>query len=157
MVARINGVGNTFLLGSEYAVRIWLNPDKLQGYGLSATQVLNAVNAQNSQFAAGSSARIRPSRARPSRPPSRATRCSPRCSSSATSSCVANSDGTTVRLSDVARITFGGQTYGESARLQRQAGRRHGTLPLPGANALAVAKAVKAQMAMLAQGRCRRA
>ena len=52
-VARINGVGNTFVLGSEYAVRIWLNPDKLAAYGLSTSQVLNAINAQNGQFAAG--------------------------------------------------------------------------------------------------------
>ena len=35
-------------------MRIWLDPDKLQSYGLSTTQVLNAVNAQNAQFAAGS-------------------------------------------------------------------------------------------------------
>lgn len=53
-IGRLNGVGNTSLLGSEYAMRIWLDPDKLQSYGLSTTQVLNAVNAQNAQFAAGS-------------------------------------------------------------------------------------------------------
>src|SRR5581483_8935489 len=54
VVARINGIGNTFLLGSEYAMRIWLDSDKLQGYGLSASQVLNAITAQNAQFATGS-------------------------------------------------------------------------------------------------------
>src|SRR5690349_3320949 len=46
-IARVTGVGNTTLLGSEYAIRIWLDPDKLQSYGLSTTQVLDAVNAQN--------------------------------------------------------------------------------------------------------------
>src|ERR1700744_5660902 len=40
VIARITGIGNTFLLGSEYAMRVWLDPDKLQGYGLSATQVV---------------------------------------------------------------------------------------------------------------------
>ncbi len=54
VVGRVTGVGNTTLLGSEYAARIWLDPDKLQGYGLSTTQVLNAVSTQNAQFAAGS-------------------------------------------------------------------------------------------------------
>ena len=53
-IGRVNGVGNTTLLGSEYAVRIWLDPNKLQSYGLSTTQVLNAVTSQNAQFAAGS-------------------------------------------------------------------------------------------------------
>src|SRR5271168_764647 len=46
VLARISGIGNTFLLGSEYAIRIWLDTDKLQGYGLSAAQVLSAINAQ---------------------------------------------------------------------------------------------------------------
>jgi multidrug efflux pump len=54
VIGRINGVGNTFMLGSEYAVRIWLDPDKLQGYGLSTTEVINAIQAQNAQFATGS-------------------------------------------------------------------------------------------------------
>ena len=53
-IARVPGVGSTRQFGSEYAMRIWLNPDKLQGYGLSASQVLAAVKAQNVQFAAGS-------------------------------------------------------------------------------------------------------
>jgi multidrug efflux pump len=38
VIGRVNGVGNTFMLGSEYAVRIWLDPDKLQGYGTERNQ-----------------------------------------------------------------------------------------------------------------------
>src|SRR5215469_9242033 len=53
-IARIPGVGSTFQVGSEYSMRVWLNPDKMQGYGLSATQIENAISAQNVQFAAGS-------------------------------------------------------------------------------------------------------
>src|SRR5690606_20921329 len=53
-LARVPGVGNTQHFGSEYAMNVWLDPVKLQGYGLSATQVLSAVRAQNAQFAAGS-------------------------------------------------------------------------------------------------------
>ena len=52
-IARVPGVGSTQLFGGQYAMNIWLNPDKLHGYGLSATQVLAAVRGQNVQFAAG--------------------------------------------------------------------------------------------------------
>jgi len=151
VIARINGVGNTFLLGSEYAVRIWLNPDKLQGYGLSSSQVLNAVTAQNAQFATG------------------ALGADPAVKGQAFTATVSgdtlfsslqqfndiilltNSNGTVVRLSDVARITFGAQTYGSAAVYNGDASGALGLYLLPSANALAVAKAVKAEMAVLAK------
>ena len=50
---RVGGVGAATQFGSEYAMRIWLNPAKLQGYGLGPAAVLNAVRTQNVQFAAG--------------------------------------------------------------------------------------------------------
>lgn len=53
-VSRVPGVGSTQQFGSEYAMRVWLNPEKLQGYHLSATDVYNAIGTQNLQFAAGS-------------------------------------------------------------------------------------------------------
>lgn len=53
-ISRVPGVGSTNQFGAEYAMNIWLNPEKLQGYNLSATQVLTAVRNQNVQFAAGS-------------------------------------------------------------------------------------------------------
>ncbi len=53
-ISRIPGVGSTQQFGSEYAMNIWLNPERMQGYNLSATQVLAAIKAQNVQFAAGS-------------------------------------------------------------------------------------------------------
>ena len=62
-----------------------------------------------------------------------------------------NNNGTAVRLSDVARITFGAQTYGSSAVYNGKQAGGMGLFLLPGANALAVAKAVKAQMAELAK------
>ncbi|HZX81089.1 MAG TPA: efflux RND transporter permease subunit, partial [Lysobacter sp.] len=52
-ISRVPGVGSTQQFGGEYAMNIWLNPEKLQGYGLSASQVLQAVRGQNVQFAAG--------------------------------------------------------------------------------------------------------
>jgi multidrug efflux pump len=151
VIARINGVGNTFLLGSEYAVRIWLNPDKLQGYGLSSSQVLNAVNAQNAQFATGSLG---------ADPAVKGQAFTATVSGDSLFSSLqqfndiillTNSNGTVVRLSDVARITFGAQSYGSAAVYNGHAAGGLGLYLLPSANALAVAKAVKAEMAVLAK------
>jgi len=150
-IARINGVGNTFLLGSEYAVRIWLDPAKLQAYGLSTTQVLNAVEAQNAQFATG------------------ALGADPAVKNQGFTATVsgdklftslrqfrniilrANSNGSVVTLADVARISFGGQKYGQAAVFNGQPAGGLGVFLSPGANALAVADAVKAEMASLAR------
>ncbi len=52
-IQRIPGVGAVVQFGSEYAMRIWLNADKLRAYNLSAAAVLAAVQAQNAQFASG--------------------------------------------------------------------------------------------------------
>ncbi|MFP6562435.1 efflux RND transporter permease subunit [Paraburkholderia sp. B3] len=151
VIARINGVGNTFMLGSEYAIRIWLDPDKLQGYGLSTTQVLNAVNAQNAQFATGSVG---------ADPAVKGQVFTATVSGDTLFSSieqfkniilVTTNDGTVVHLGDVARITFGAQSYGSSAAYNGHSAGGMGVYLLPGANALAVAKAVKAEMATLAK------
>ncbi|MBV8852115.1 MAG: efflux RND transporter permease subunit, partial [Sinobacteraceae bacterium] len=151
VLARITGIGDTFLLGSEYAVRIWLDPDKMQGFGLSATQVLNAITSQNAQFATGSLG---------ADPAVRGQTFTASVSGDTLFSSLqqfnnilllTTNTGTAVRLGDVARITFGGQTYGTSAvRNGRQAG-GIGLFLLPGANALAVAKTVRTQMGALAR------
>jgi multidrug efflux pump len=151
-IARINGVGSTMLIGSEYAVRIWLDPHKLQAFGLSTTDVLNAVQAQNAQFATG------------------AIGADPAVSGQEFTATVsgdalftslrqfrniilrANGNGSVVTLSDVAQISFGGQKYGQSAVFNGQPAGGLAVFLSPGANALAVAGAVKAEMASLAIG-----
>ncbi|WP_186224659.1 efflux RND transporter permease subunit [Burkholderia gladioli] len=151
VIARINGVGNTFMLGAEYAMRIWLDPDKLQAYGLSTTQVQNAVSAQNAQFATGSVG---------ADPAVKGQTFTATVSGDTLFSSLqqfrdiillSKNDGTVVRLGDVARITFGAQSYGTSAIYQGKPAGGLGIYLLPGANALAVAKAVKAEMAVLAK------
>lgn len=52
-LSRVNGVGQIQLFGSQYAMRVWLDPDKMVTYGLTATDVTNAIRAQNTQIAAG--------------------------------------------------------------------------------------------------------
>jgi multidrug efflux pump len=148
-IARINGVGNTLLIGSEYAVRIWLDPHKLQGYGLSTTQVLNAVEAQNAQFASGAIG---------ADPAVQGQEFTATVSGDALFTSLrqfreiilrANGNGSAVTLGDVARITFGGQNYGQAARYNGQPAGGLAVFLSPGNNALAVANAVKAEMGEL--------
>jgi len=148
-IGRVSGVGNTNLLGAEYAARIWLDPDKLHGYGLSTTQVINAVNAQNAQFAAGSLG---------ADPAVNGQEFTATVSGDQLFSTLqqfrdiillANSDGTSVKLSDVARIAFGPATNGFAPVYDGKPAAGLGIFLLPGANALQVGNAVKAQMAAL--------
>ena len=150
-VGRIPGVGSTFQVGSEYAMRVWLNPDKMQGYGLSATQVENSISVQNVQFAAGSLG------------------ADPAVNGQSFTATVsaeglfntpeqfgniilrANSDGTVVRMKDIARIEFGPQTYGFTSTWSGKPVGGFGVQLLPGANALNVAEAVRAKMDELAK------
>jgi len=150
-IGRVTGVGNTNLLGAEYAARIWLDPDKLQGYGLSATQVITAVAGQNVQFAAGSVG---------ADPAIKGQVFTANVTGDTLFSSLqqfrdiivlANNDGTVVRLGDVARVSFGPQTYGTSAVLNGKPAAGLGLFLLPGANALSVAQAVKAKMNTLAK------
>ncbi|HZC15231.1 MAG TPA: efflux RND transporter permease subunit, partial [Caulobacteraceae bacterium] len=106
-IGRVSGVGNTNLLGAEYAARIWLDPDKLQGYGISTTQVLSAISTQNAQFAAGSVG---------ADPAVKGQVFTANVTGDALFSSLqqfrdiivlANNNGTVVRLGDVARVTFG--------------------------------------------------
>jgi len=151
VVSRVNGIGNTFELGSEYAIRIWLNPDKLQGYGLSATQVLSAVSAQNAQFAAGSLGADPSVKGQEFTATVAADTLFSSLKQFRDIILLAQSDGTVVRLSDVARITFGPQSYGNAAIYKNKPAGGLGLFLLPGANALAVAKAVKSEMGVLAK------
>ena len=150
-VGRISGVGSTFQLGSEYGVRVWLDPDKMQGYGISATQVQNAISTQNIQAAAGSLG------ADPAG--SGQTFTATVASDSLFSSLKqfrniilrANPDGTVVKLGDISKISFGPQTYGFGATWNGKPAGGLGVFLLPGANALDVAEAVKAKMAELSK------
>ncbi len=145
-IARLPGVGNTRMFGSEYAMRIWLNPDKLQGYGLSATQVLSAIRAQNVQFAAGS---IGADPAPADQGFTASVTAEGRFSTPAQFRGIilrANPDGSTVTLGDVARVAFGPASYGFNTRYNGTPVAAFAVQLLPGANALNVATAVRSKM-----------
>ncbi|OOG57249.1 multidrug efflux RND transporter permease subunit [Rhodanobacter sp. C03] len=149
-ISRIPGVGSTQQFGAEYAMRIWLNPDKLQGYNLSASQVLAAIQAQNVQFAAGS---LGADPAIPSQGFTATVSTEGRFTTPEEFAKIilrANPDGTTVTLGDVARISFGPNGYGFDTTWDGKPIGAFAIQLLPGANALDVATAARAKMDELA-------
>ncbi|MFL9585018.1 multidrug efflux RND transporter permease subunit [Stenotrophomonas sp. AB1(2024)] len=149
-ISRIPGVGSTQQFGSEYAMNIWLNPERMQGFNLSASQVLAAIKAQNVQFAAGSLG----SDPSPAGHYFTATvSAEGRFSSPDQFENIilrANADGSRVLLKDVARIAFGANNYGFDTQYNGKPTGAFAIQLLPGANALNVANAVTAKMDELA-------
>jgi len=150
-LARLPGVGNIQHFGSEHAMNIWLDPEKLQGYGLSATQVLGAVRGQNVQFAAGA---IGAEPALPGVGFTATVAGEGRFSTPDQFRDIilrTDANGAQVRLGDVARVDFGPTSYGFDARFNGQPTGAVAIALQPGANALSVAEVVTARMDELAQ------
>ena len=147
---RIPGVGSANQFGSEYAMRIWLSPDKLHAYNLSPTHVLEVVRDQNVQFPAGS---IGSDPAVPGQQFSAPVTAEGRFTKVEQFENIilrAEADGSSVRLRDVARVVLGPAAYGFDVRYNDDPVAGVGVQLLPGANALEVARRVKAKMAELA-------
>ena len=108
-IQRLPGVGQAQLFGTERAMRIWIDPAKLVGFNLSAADVNAAIRAQNAQVVVGHDRRpAQRRRASRSPPPSSSTASSPSVEQFGNIVLRANTDGSTVRLRDVARIELGG-------------------------------------------------
>ncbi len=148
---RLPGIGQVQLFGAERAMRIWVDPSKLQSYNLSTADVATAIGQQNAQVAGGSIGDL------------------PLALGQTMSATVvvagqlanaeqfgnivlrANPDGSTVRMKDVARVELGAQSYATSARLNGKPAAGLGVQLSPTGNALAAAKEVRARMAQLQQ------
>ncbi|WP_374256236.1 efflux RND transporter permease subunit [Aquabacterium sp.] len=146
---RVKGIGQVQLFGTERAMRVWVDPAKLVSYGLSLSDVNAAIKAQNALVPAGALG-DRPNL----------------IDQTMTATVVVNgqlenteqfgnivlrakSDGSTVRLKDVARLELGAQTYGTYARLNGKPALGMSIQLSPTGNALESAKLVKARMAEL--------
>ncbi len=149
-IQRVPGVGGANQFGSAYGMRIWLDPDKLHGYGLSAVEVLNAVREQNVQFAAGA---IGAAPTVPGQGFTATVSGSSRFHTAEQFSNIilrANADGTHLRLGDVAKVELGPSSYGFFTRYNGMPVAGMGVELLSGANALNVAQAVRDRMDELA-------
>src|ERR1044072_1076519 len=151
-IQRIPGVSSASQFGSSYSMRIWLNPDKLRAFRMSASEVLQAVRGQNVQFATGSvGAAPAAGEQQITAPVSAEGRFS---SVEEFENVILRTEpnGTSVRLKDVARVELGLQDYAFDVRLDDAPVSGFGVLLPPGANALDVADAVKTRMNELQKG-----
>ena len=149
---RVSGVGDVTLFGSEYAMRIWLDPDKLASYNLSPSAVVAAIREQNAQTAGGSLGAL------PLQEGQQITATITTENRFETEDefrriiLRADAGGASVRLGDVARVEIGAQTYATSTTLDGQPMAGMAVQLATGANALATAEGVKQRMEELGAG-----
>ncbi|GAB0147599.1 MULTISPECIES: efflux RND transporter permease subunit [unclassified Marichromatium] len=149
-ISRVKGVGEVTAFGSQYAMRLWLDPNRLNQYGLTPADVAAAVRAENAQISAGELG------AQPALPGQRITatiNVQDRLSTPEAFGAIrlrTTSDGATVHLRDVARIELAGETYGKIAHHNGQPASGLGIRLATGANALETADAIRHKLDELA-------
>lgn len=149
---RVSGVGDCSVFGSmSYAMRIWLQPDKLAKYGLTVTEVAQAIQDQNSQFAPGRLGDM---------PAPGTTQLTWQIDTQGRLVTPeqfgeiivrTGEDSAMLRLKDVARIELGGQDYSVGSRSNGMVARMGAVYLLPGANAIATGDLVKARLEEIAK------
>jgi multidrug efflux pump len=147
---RIPGVGDIRSFSSEYAMRVWLDPDKLATYRLSPADALAAVQEQNTQSTGGS---IGDQPLANSNELNATILTQNRFTTAEEFAAIilrANADGSVIRLGDVARVELGAQNYLSGTELDGSPSAGIAVQLTPGANALAVADGVKERMGVLA-------
>ena len=149
---RVAGVGDVTLFGSEYAMRIWLDPDKLASYNLSPSAVVAAIREQNAQTAGGSLGAL------PLQEGQQIMATITTANRFETEEefrrviLRADEGGASVRLGDVARVEIGAQTYATSTTLDGQPMAGMAVQLATGANALATAEGIELRMEELGAG-----
>src|SRR4029079_12177413 len=144
---RINGVGDVSVFGgSEYAMRIWTQPDKLSRYGLTVKDVISKLKEQNLIKPGGSFG------GEPSASGTQNTYTAMLQSRLVSEEQFGNiilkgdANGGLVRMSDIARIELGTENYSMTSRINGTSASTIAVYQIPGSNALAVAEAVKKRM-----------
>jgi hydrophobe/amphiphile efflux-1 (HAE1) family protein len=148
-ISRIDGVGNFNVFGTQYAMRIWLDPNKLNSFALAPLDVTTALQGQNVQISGGQLGGT----------PAVANQQLTATITEATLMRTpeqfgavllkAMPDGSQVRLRDVARITLGAESFAVDTQYNGQPASAIGIQLATGANALATANAVRARIDQL--------
>jgi HAE1 family hydrophobic/amphiphilic exporter-1 len=149
---RVKGVGDAIIFGErKYAMRLWLDPAKMAQRGLTATNVLSALQEQNVQVTAGQIGQ-------PPSPEGQAFQISVRAIGRLSEASEfdnvilkTGSDGTLVRVKDVGHAELGAEDYGAILRFNGHDAVGLAVTQLPGANALDVDKAAKAELLRLSK------
>jgi multidrug efflux pump len=143
VVSRVEGVGEVQLFGSQYAMRIWLDPAKLQNYQLTPADISASISAQNAQVSAG---QLGGMPAVDGQQLNATVTAQSRLQTPEQFEQIlvkTNPDGSFVRLEDVARVELGGESYRVVARYDGQPASGLGIKLASGANALDTAEGVK--------------
>lgn len=150
-ISRLPGVGNLTLFGQPYAMRIWLDPSKMNSFNMTTTDVRAAIQAQNADVSAGQLGGM---------PAVKGQQLNATIMAQSRLRTVedfekimlrVNEDGSQVRLKDVARVELGVQNYDIIARFNGQPAAGMAISLATGANALTTAAAVKKRLAELAE------
>ncbi|MDR2220507.1 MAG: efflux RND transporter permease subunit [Methylobacillus sp.] len=145
-ISRLNGVGTVTLFGSQYAMRIWLDPNKLTNFQLTPIDVTSAITAQNVQVAGGQLGGTPATAGQAFQATITAATLLRTPEDFGNILLKVNPDGSQVRLKDVARIALGGETYNFDTKYNGSPSAAMGIQLAPGANALETANLVRAKM-----------
>ncbi|KWB32143.1 acriflavine resistance protein B [Burkholderia cepacia] len=148
---RIDGVGRVLQFGSERAMRIWVDPQKLINFGLSMSDLTTAIGQQNVQIAPGSLGALPALKGQRVTVPLTAQGQLTTPEEFAKVVLRANVDGSKVVLGDVARVELGSQNYTFVSRENNKPATLAGVQLAPGANAVKTAEAIRARMAELSK------
>jgi len=148
---RVRGVANVIVFGErKYAMRLWLDPNKLQAYGLTADDVTTALSQQNVQVAGGAIGQ-------PPAPKGQAYEYKVRVAGQLATPMefanivVKSGPGYLVRVSDVGRVELGAENYAANLYFNGKTAVGLGVLQLQDANSLTVSKGVRAAMDQLSK------
>lgn len=162
-LARLPGVGNVTVFGTgTYAMRVWLDPQKMLAYALNPNEVLDAISHQNQAVSAGQIASP-PTAGQPSyqltvnvpgqlaNPEEFGDIIIKSNATAPNQSANTSTSAQIVRLRDVGRVELGSSSYNQLAKLNNKPTAAIGIYQLPGANALDVAKEVRQTVARMAK------
>ncbi|GGY53631.1 efflux RND transporter permease subunit [Pseudoduganella albidiflava] len=145
-LSRVEGVGDVTLFGSQYAMRIWLDPTKLTSYQLTPADVITAVQAQNAEVSAGE---LGGAPAVPGQQLNATVTAQSRLQTAEQFGAIllkTQENGATVHLRDVAKMELGRENYATVARFNGKPATGIALKLATGANALDTAEAVKAKV-----------
>ncbi len=150
-ISRINGVGSVRIFGEQHSMRVWLNPEKLHSYNMTPLDVQSAIQVQNTDISAGQLGGM---------PAVKGQQINATITAQSRLQTVedfkriilrVNTDGSQVRLRDVARVELGSESYDRIVRYKRLPAAGLAVTLSTGANALKTAEAVKARINELSE------
>ena len=150
-IKRLPGVGDVSLFAAPYAMRLWLDPDRLAKYRLTSTDVGNAVKEQNQNFPVGEIGQAPSDNGQSLTFPVQTSGGLVDAEEFRNIVVRAQADGSVVRVRDVARVELGKDDYQYESRLNGKPAVAIGVYLSPGANALKLAEALRLKMDGLAK------